>query len=249
MFFKYDSLAFRYEPFPIGLAKPVMDEGLYGELVASYPEKEHFVYLPKIGHKYTLSERFNPKDYASFIKSNNTWRKFHQWIKSDKFIFEVLSTLKEHFLDLGYADRAGDTPLFKTLYDRVRRRHRLDTAKLTSRFEFSMLPADGGSVIPHTDSPSKIVTLVVSIVQDGEWVPSFGGGTDVNRPVDTRHSFNRLNKQLSFEEMEVIDTFDFTPNQAVIFVKTFNSWHSVRPMSGEGSDAMRRTLTINIESR
>jgi hypothetical protein len=31
-------------------------------------------------------------------------------------------------------------------------------------------------------------------------------------------------------------------------VKTFNSWHSVRPMTGIGSDALRRTLTINIEA-
>jgi hypothetical protein len=34
-----------------------------------------------------------------------------------------------------------------------------------------------------------------------------------------------------------------------MFVKTFNSWHSVRPMTGAGSEAMRRTLTINIEAR
>ena len=48
--------------------------------------------------------------------------------------------------------------------------------------------------------------------------------------------------------MEVLDTFDFTPNQAVVFVKTDNSWHCVRPMKGQGSDAMRKTLTINIEN-
>jgi len=35
----------------------------------------------------------------------------------------------------------------------------------------------------------------------------------------------------------------------VIFVRTFNSWHSVPPMTGKGSGAMRRTLTINIEER
>jgi hypothetical protein len=57
-----------------------------------------------------------------------------------------------------------------------------------------------------------------------------------------------MNAKAEFGEMEVIDTFDFTPNQAVIFVKTFNSWHSVRPMQGNGSGAMRRTLTINIEA-
>ena len=48
--------------------------------------------------------------------------------------------------------------------------------------------------------------------------------------------------------MDVIDTFEFTPNQAVIFIRTFNSWHSLRPMTGKGSDAMRKTLTINIEA-
>ena len=48
--------------------------------------------------------------------------------------------------------------------------------------------------------------------------------------------------------MNVIDTYEFSPNQAVMFIKTFNSWHSVRPMTGKGTDAMRRTLTINIEA-
>ena len=50
------------------------------------------------------------------------------------------------------------------------------------------------------------------------------------------------------EDMDVLHTFEFVPNQSLIFVKTFNSWHSVTPMSGAGSDAMRKTLTINIES-
>jgi hypothetical protein len=111
-----------------------------------------------------------------------------------------------------------------------------------------MLPAAGGSVIPHTDSPGKIVTLVVSMVGDDEWDPAFGGGTDVNRPKDVRLAYNELNRQAGFEDMEVLDTFEFTPNQGVIFVKTFNSWHSVRPMTGNGSGAMRKTLTINIEA-
>ena len=34
MFFTYDHLVLRYEPFPIGLAKPLMEPGLYQELLA-----------------------------------------------------------------------------------------------------------------------------------------------------------------------------------------------------------------------
>jgi hypothetical protein len=52
----------------------------------------------------------------------------------------------------------------------------------------------------------------------------------------------------TFEDAEPLHTFDFRPNQCVIFIKTFNSLHCVRPMAGAGSQ-MRRTLTINIEQQ
>jgi hypothetical protein len=51
-----------------------------------------------------------------------------------------------------------------------------------------------------------------------------------------------------FEEVEVLHTFEFLPNQCVLFVKTFNSLHSVRPMAVPGPRRMRRTLTVNIEA-
>ena len=57
--FSYDHLQFRYEPFPIGIAKPAIADDLYRELVASYPPQELFAYLPKVGHKYSLSEKYN----------------------------------------------------------------------------------------------------------------------------------------------------------------------------------------------
>ena len=50
-------------------------------------------------------------------------------------------------------------------------------------------------------------------------------------------------------EVEPVASFPFVPNQCIIFVKTFNSLHCVRPMQAEDSSAMRRTLTINIEKK
>jgi len=61
--------------------------------------------------------------------------------------------------------------------------------------------------------------------------------------------YNYFNELASFGDMEVLHTYPFQPNQVIVFVKTFNSWHSVRPMTGNGSKAMRKTLTINIEPR
>ena len=244
----YDNLQFRYEPYPIGIARPAIAEDLYLELVASYPPQELFAYLPKVGHKYSLSEKSNGGAYAGFIRSNAPWRELHAWIKSEAFVPAVMDALKAHHIDLGHKQLSDAKRAIKTVKNLARGRGRPLPPRLSTRFEFSMLPADGGYIMPHTDSPSKIVTLIVSMTRDGEWNPRFGGGTDVNRPKEARLAFNRMNAQAGFDEMEVLDTFAFTPNQVVVFVKTFNSWHSVRPMTGTGSPLMRKTLTINIEA-
>lgn len=248
MFFSYDQLQFQYEPFPIGLAKPIMEDSIYQELIEQYPPVEIFKSLPKIGSKFSLSERYHSKEYQNFIESNPVWREFHRWIKSDAFINEIMDVLRKHHIDLGYGlPPPSAAKRVRKFIKSLSRGQIPASTKLQSRFEFSMLPAAGGHVLPHSDAPAKIVTLIVSMVREGEWDPAFGGGTDVNRPKSDLLSFNQLNRNASFEDMEVLNTFDFTPNQAVIFIKTFNSWHSVRPMTGMNSTAMRKTLTINIE--
>ncbi len=248
MFFSYDHLRFRYEPFPIGIAAPLIDETTYEALVESYPPVERFAYLPKLGHKYSLSERFAPREYEDVIRNTPVWREFHRWAKSDEFIDGAMEALRAHHIELGYKGREGAAARVARAWKALRGNLSARPAGLRTRFEFSMLPADGGHILPHTDAPSKIVTLVVSMLREGEWDPAFGGGTDVNRPKDPSRGFNRVNDQAGFEDVEVLDTFEFEPNQAVVFVKTFNSWHSVRPMKGAGTSTMRKTLTINIES-
>jgi hypothetical protein len=247
--FNYDHLELRYDPFPIGLAKPLVEADRYAEMLANYPDQELFAYLAKVGHKYSLSEKSNPKAYHDFVQSKPIWRDFHAMIKSDAFVKGVVDALAERHVDLGYGKLP--TPARRTRkFVRNLLRGRLDAGRspLSARFEYSMLPADGGYVIPHTDSPGKVITMVVSMVGEGEWDQAIGGGTDLNKPKDPALTYNELNRQARFDEMDVIDTFEFTPNQGVIFVKTFNSWHSVRPMTGKGSKLMRKTLTINIES-
>jgi len=152
-------------------------------MVANWPSTELFRQMPRLGNKFALSEKFNRKQYYSAIRSNIDLG----YAKHPTSYQSALKTIKSIF--------KGQTP------------HR--GAKLSARFEFQMMPANGGHILPHTDTPAKIVTLVVSI-------------------------------------LDIIDTFPFEPNQAVIFVKTFNSWHSVRPMTGP-AEKMRKTLIINIE--
>jgi hypothetical protein len=249
--FSYDHIAFRYDPFPIGLATPIMKPELYEQMVSSFPPLEifdSFEEMGKKGRKYTLSEKENSKSYLDFVNSSPLWRDFYAWIKSKEFPYSVMDMLRQHDIDLGYRYVPPAKRLSRQLKNLARGRHSSSYVPLKARFEFSALPADGGHLVPHTDAPTKIVTMIVSILRNGEWNRAFGGGTDVNQPKQDRYRFNHLNRLAAFEDMEVLHTYEFLANQAVIFVKTFNSWHSVRPMTGVGSDAVRRTLTINIEA-
>ena len=110
-----------------------------------------------------------------------------------------------------------------------------------------MMPADGGMIAPHTDISSKAVTLIFSMMKPEEWEdwdPKWGGGTDVLKPRD--HTNQLQSYKAPLDVFEKVATFDYTPNQCVIFIKNDVSWHSVGPMTGPAG-LMRRTITLNIE--
>lgn len=239
---------FIYEPYPIGVARDVFDSSFYNELVDSFPPPPLFSFMPSLGNKYSLSEVNNPDAYHEFVRTHRPWREFHDWVKRKEFPGEILDMLCEHNIDL-------DVPRFqgngaapgRSWRERLSRRRRHTQPGLSARFEFSMLPADRGFIKPHTDSPQKIITLVTGILREGEWSPSFGGGTEVLKPRDITNNYNYKNRYLEFEDVETLTTFEYAPNNCVIFIKTFNSLHGVRPMKASDPNLMRKTLTINIE--
>jgi hypothetical protein len=247
----FDQARFWYEPYPIGVIPSVVDPDLYEALIESYPPIDLFVPLPEVGKKYVLSEKFNGSAYRRFIAGCPVWREFREFVKSGRFVEAVDGCLQQGHVDVGIrAYRQSQPTRWKKLLRDLFVQHRLPRVHpgLYTRFEFSMLPSDGGCVFPHTDSPGKLITLILSMVREGEWDPQWGGGTDVNRPRDATRSYNELNRNVDFEDVEVLRTFEFRPNQCVIFVKTFNSLHSVRHISASGPHRMRRTITVTIEA-
>lgn len=242
--FSLDRLELKYEPFPYGIAAPLFGADQYRELLDSFPGKEHFGVNP-VNVKYVLSERVNRRRYHAFLRSSPVWMDFYRWIKSDRFIQGVLDQLTRQHVDLGYRQRSRSARLGRRLRFGLSGRRDFRTS-LTSRFEFSMLPADGGVVLPHTDSVNKVVTMVLPMVAEGEWDPRVGGNTDINRARIDRLRYNAVNGKGDFDDMEIVDSLGFEPNRALVFVRTYNSWHSVRPMQAPGSKALRRTVTVNL---
>lgn len=244
----FDLLELRYRPYPIGHIRPAMAEDVYGECLRNFPETSLFEYVGEVGNKLSLSEKYASNNFRNLIQEKPVWRSLHGWIKSREFIESAFEALRERNVDLGYRSSNTAQRVIGGLRSIWRGRGR--RADLyTSRFEFSMLPAAGGSVLPHTDNPEKVITIVISMVGDDEWSAEFGGGTDILEPRDEKLSFDRLNdRRPEYAELDILHTYTFQPNQAVVFAKTFNSWHGVRPMTGPNGELMRRSLTINIES-
>src|SRR5262245_14187145 len=236
-----------YEPYPVGYLTSFIEKDAYKQMLECWPALDKFQYMPKLGKKYSLSEVNNADNYAECIRATPVWSRFPQMIKSSEFIENTFQFLNAKNIDLGLRKRR--------IVSQKRGRHaslltRLQgVTELSARFEFSMMAPDGGHILPHTDSPNKLITLVISHVAPNEWDEKWGGGTEMCLPKDRSRIFNHLNKYMNFEEVDVIKKFPFTPNQCIIFVKTYNSWHQVSPIQAGAARPMRRTLTINIESR
>jgi len=245
----FSATQIRYEPYPLVVLRPALDPALYSELSERYPDVSLFGTHPKYGYKLSLSEKFMKENYNRFIAETRSWNRFHAWLKSDDFIRATVKFLTANGIDLDLDESFESAPkrLGRGLSAVGHRRLPSFAPRLRSRFEFSVLKADGGEVEPHTDTPKKIITLVLSMIKDGEWNPAIGGGLDVNRAVDPRYSFNWKNRKVPWESVEVLETIPFVPNQCMMFVKTFNSLHSVRRMTEKGSTALRKSVTIVIE--
>jgi hypothetical protein len=245
-----ENLELRYHPFPIGQIQSAVDEKLYDEMIAAWPALDLFEYKPELGHKYALSQKCHGKEYKAFVRGTPVWARFDQWIRSDAFVETLIGRLQSNHIDLGY--RPGISwrrQTIKNMNAIVRGRPSNRGARLAASWEFQMMPASGGFLLPHTDAPSKIVTMTLSMLRPGEWDTSWGGGIDIGVAKDDRFAYNQLNAQADFGDLEWVDTFPFVRNTAVVFVKTYNSWHGVRPLHGPDDGTMRRNLVINICQR
>jgi hypothetical protein len=245
----YNMVNMRYEPYPLAVLRPALDPGLYNELADNFPDERLFGGLPKFPYKLSLSEKWEPDNYRRFLRENRPWREFHAWVKSDDFIHRTVEFLTENHVELplGEAFESGSQRL-RRYFKSIKRGHLPSRGmRLRSRFEFSSLRADGGRVEPHTDAARKVITLVLTMIKDGEWDTAYGGGLDINRATDNRYSFNWQNRMVPWDKLEIVDTVPFVPNQCTVFVKTHNSLHSVREMTQKGSKALRKSVTIVIE--
>lgn len=219
----FDAVTWRYDPYPIGRAVEVFTPVVYDALVEAFPPEDAagYVHLQGKYNKLSLSERNNKDRYKAVVMTHPVWRAFHAYVKSRNFVETVIRLVQKE-TGVGMPGSA-----------------------FTSRFEFSSLPGDGGGIEPHTDIPSKVITLIVPMLgRQAVWADAWGGGTDVLRPLDPWRRYEDY--QEPRKAFDVVDVMPYAANQAVVFIKTFNSWHGVAPIQAP-TGTWRRSLTVNIE--
>jgi len=219
----FERLTVIREPYAVARATRVLEPSLYATLAGSFPSVDLFQGTSggSVNRKLTLSESSHPDQYHAFLASQPAWQAFHAYVKAPAFISQMLALLRQHQIAVD-----ADVPL-------------------SARFEFSLLPADGGVLCPHTDIPEKRVTVVLAMRQDGDgWQDAWGGGTDILRPTDA--TVELIDYQADRARFDLVESMPYVPNAAVVFVKTLNSWHSVGPLTGPVGQ-LRKTVTINIE--
>lgn len=246
--FNFSNAQFDYTPYPICLIPDFLSPADYASLCDSFPDSRHFALMGKHQHvKQILGERYNSTFFNDFVHSQPEWNRFYRYVKSERFVRDVLTFLADNNIDLGFPKRFWYTPRNSDSYLRTTTAALLRRPLITSKLTFSILPSNGGQVLPHTDSASKRVTMVISFIRDGEWQQQWGGGTAVNTMKDETRTYNQVNKVVAFDEVNTVKTFPFNPNQCVLFIKTYNSLHSVPPISAPDT-AFRRTVHLHIKT-
>lgn len=258
--FQFNDIEFRYDPYPIGFMRNCLPDAFYSKLTESFPALENLRRAANMGEgKYLLTE-FDTPSYFNVLNAAPAWRQLYDYIKSRDFVEQTLAMLLKANIDQGLSEldivttNHYDSSVKKCGEKVVRKFKQLPMpgnrfsteGHLTSRFEFSALQGQVASHLPHTDAPRKVISMVISMMKEGEWNPDWGGGTAVCKPKDMRRSFNYMNRYLEFDDVDVLDTYPFIPNGCVVFVKTFNSWHTVMPYTAPLS-IVRKSIVINID--
>jgi len=114
-------------------------------------------------------------------------------------------------------------------------------------FQISLLPR-GGVVVPHTDAPRKLISLLLYF-RDPDWKDEYGGATEFYEPLDPQLARSWApTDRIPFEHFKLIGAAGFERNRLSGFVRSNASFHGVPPISCPPGMS-RRVLLINLKRR
>ena len=122
------------------------------------------------------------------------------------------------------------------------------------RIEFSQM-IKNSYILPHTDSPRKLVSLMLYLPNKKQEKVKNISGTQFYKVTNPKSKYysNFLNEQVSFKELKTfyknskkIYTLPFDHKYIYGFIKTSKSWHEVKKLNKLKSSEFRRSININL---
>ena len=231
------------DPFCFFYVDDYLPTPLYESLRKSFPEESDYSSNHEGKMGFRSSE--NPEEVERFGATHPQWQALLDFFGSDEFVCDVQATLSEALIRAsGLSGRrpwhncthrsVSNNPLRYLLREPMRTTH-----------QFSLLPNDG-IVLPHSDAPRKLVSLLLYF-RDSDWQDAWGGDIEFYVPLDPEkaRSFAPTDR-IPFEDLKIIDTCEFRGNRLAGFVRSPNSYHGVRaPTCPPGRT--RKALLVNLK--
>jgi hypothetical protein len=245
------------DPYRIFRVNGVYDEGFSQNLSSTFPGENDIAWFtnPKGNKRYLSND--HPSFFA-FLAKHNEWRALYEFFASEGTIEFLYNLVRDgNVWRPGYQRkpwRISHDIRAPLLHSKTRRLRMILRNRVSSRvqvrygFEFSSLGEDA-SIPPHTDSESKLLSLMLYFPRPGAEVAPVG--TEFYAPrqgrawsVDWNTGLLGEQEQQKFFKMhETFYQTEFVSNVLYGFVKSDRSWHGLKPVEKEYTP--RRSVNIN----
>ena len=200
------------DPFPYFNFNSFFSKTYYEDLIRMKPLDEQFEKTDpnRTVNQYSINyrRRFNLAQKLDFLdkERKNFWQNFIQFFVSPIFVEHLLLMCKE--------------PILKRY-----KINNLNDLKIYIRMEL-IRDTGGYMILPHTDSPKKIITMLMYIPNDDNNIDL---GTSLFSPKDKNFE-SETTKQFDFKYFDEIKKMPYKKNFAFGFVKNKKSFHGRYPI-------------------
>ena len=166
-----------YDPYPHALFMDVFDEKFYKDLCHEFPENENFDNFDLDKQNLLKQKKFvlNDKNrsFKNILRKSNSLNLLYNYLVSQKFKFEIMRLLEEK--NILFPSHEKNESFFSKIRKKIKNIKNFG-------FELSMISSDGGFIKPHTDGPDKLISFVIPIVEDDNFLKIKNSGTKILIP-------------------------------------------------------------------
>jgi hypothetical protein len=233
----------RTDPFCFFQVDDYLPPGLYQRLLESFPEEGN--YRANDEGKLGFRSSEDPDAVSRYCEAHSDWRGLVEFFGSDAFLADLRQVFAEPLAQArGWAGRRPWLNCTRRRPPGNPLRYQLQEPVKTT-FQFSLLPRDA-EVVPHSDAPRKLVSLLLYF-RDRDWQDAWGGGTEYYAPLDPERARGwGATDRIPFEEFKAIGSTAFSGNRLAGFVRSANSYHGV-PALDCPPGRTRKALLINVK--